>query len=282
MRASRGARLRARARRCGGSQSGKTGVAQNASATPAGDPKELRHVDLEFAIDNKPFPLPIVHGTVAGVPTLFLVDTGANAHILTGWIARKAQLTTRAFGDQGVDHAGQLDRDAPRAAPAGPHRQLGRPRRRADARDRRPRRRRAPRHRRLHLAAAARERRRLGRHRFPKERDAPDAPRRLGRLGGKRARARPAARVPRQGQPAPGPRVRRRTPTSKAARSICSSTPARTTPICSRRRSRERRCSRAARRATRRSTPRPARSRRARCTTRTCTSARSRSRATSI
>jgi len=89
--------------------SGKTGVAQNASATPAGpnDPKELRHVDLEFSINNKPFPLPLVHGTVAGVPCLFLVDTGANAHILAGWLARKAQLTTRAFGDTGVDHSGQ-------------------------------------------------------------------------------------------------------------------------------------------------------------------------------
>jgi hypothetical protein len=94
---------------CGGSQSGRTGVAQNASATPAGpnEVKELRHVDLEMAINNKPFPLPIVHGTVAGVATLFLVDTGANAHILAGWIARKAQLTTRAFGDTGVDHAGR-------------------------------------------------------------------------------------------------------------------------------------------------------------------------------
>src|SRR6266568_6080467 len=87
---------------CGGA-SGKAGVAQNASATPAGpnEPKELRHVDLEFAINNKPFPLPLVRGTVAGVPTLFLVDTGANAHILAGWLARKAQLTTRGFGDTG-------------------------------------------------------------------------------------------------------------------------------------------------------------------------------------
>jgi hypothetical protein len=92
---------------CGGA-SGKPGVAQNASATPApNDTRELRHVDLEFAINNKPFPLPIVHGTVAGVATLFLVDTGANAHILAGWLARKAQLTTRAFGDTGVDHAGR-------------------------------------------------------------------------------------------------------------------------------------------------------------------------------
>jgi predicted aspartyl protease len=91
---------------CGGA-SGKPGVAQNASATPDADSKELRHVDLELALGNKPFPLPIVHGKVAGVPTLFLVDTGANAHILAGWVARKAQLTTRAFGDQGVDHAGR-------------------------------------------------------------------------------------------------------------------------------------------------------------------------------
>lgn len=90
---------------CGG-VTGKGAVAQNASATP-GDPHELRHVDLEFSIHDRPFPLPIVHGTVAGVPTLFLVDTGANAHILSGAIARKAELTTRAFGDVGVDHSGR-------------------------------------------------------------------------------------------------------------------------------------------------------------------------------
>lgn len=91
---------------CGGA-TGRPGVAQNASATPAeGGARDLRHVDLEFSIHDKPFPLPVVHGTVAGVPTLFLVDTGANAHILSGFIARKAGLTTRAFGDVGVDHSG--------------------------------------------------------------------------------------------------------------------------------------------------------------------------------
>ncbi len=90
---------------CGGT-SGKAAVAQNAAATP-GDSHELRHVDLEFAIHDKPFPLPVVHGTVAGVPTLFLVDTGANAHILSGALARKAELTTKAFGDVGVDHSGR-------------------------------------------------------------------------------------------------------------------------------------------------------------------------------
>jgi hypothetical protein len=89
---------------CGGS-GGKPTVAQNASATPADDATP-KHVDLEFALGNKPFPLPIVHGTVAGVPTLILVDTGANAHIISTWLARKAQLTTKSFGDVGVDHTG--------------------------------------------------------------------------------------------------------------------------------------------------------------------------------
>jgi hypothetical protein len=90
---------------CGGASS-KPGVAQNASATPADD-GQTRRCDLEFAIGNKPFPLPIVHGSVGGVPTLILVDTGANAHIISGALARKAQLTTKSFGDTGVDHAGR-------------------------------------------------------------------------------------------------------------------------------------------------------------------------------
>ena len=91
---------------CGGSAGGKAPVAQNASAMPAGDNGQPRKVDLELAIGNKPFPLPLVHGTVAGVPTLMLIDTGANAHIISSWLARKAQLTTKAFGDVGVDHTG--------------------------------------------------------------------------------------------------------------------------------------------------------------------------------
>jgi hypothetical protein len=89
---------------CGGAT--KTEVARNASATPADD-GQPRKVDMEFAIGQKPFPLPMLHGSVGGVPTLILVDTGANAHIIAGWLARKAQLTTKAFGDTGVDHAGR-------------------------------------------------------------------------------------------------------------------------------------------------------------------------------
>jgi hypothetical protein len=89
---------------CGGATSTKTSVAQNASAI--GEVEQAHRVDLEFALGNKPFPLPIVHGKVGGVPTLILVDTGANAHIISSWLAHKAQLTTKGFGDVGVDHTG--------------------------------------------------------------------------------------------------------------------------------------------------------------------------------
>jgi predicted aspartyl protease len=88
---------------CGSAPANKPHVAHNGAA-PADDGPH--RVDLEFALGNKPFPLPIVHGTVAGVATLFLIDTGANANILSGFIARKAELTTRAFGDTGADHTG--------------------------------------------------------------------------------------------------------------------------------------------------------------------------------
>jgi hypothetical protein len=84
---------------------GKATTAQNATALPAEG--EARRVDLEFSLGNKPFPLPLVHGVVAGVPTLILVDTGANAHIISSALARKAQLTTKSFGDVGVDHTGR-------------------------------------------------------------------------------------------------------------------------------------------------------------------------------
>jgi len=66
-----------------------------------------RKVDLEFTLNGRPFPLPLVHGTVAGVETLILVDTGANSHVIAGWLARKANLTLRQMGDTGTDHTGR-------------------------------------------------------------------------------------------------------------------------------------------------------------------------------
>src|SRR4029079_19079276 len=66
-----------------------------------------RTVTLRYELRGREFPLPLVHGTVGGVPTWMLVDTGANSHVIAGWLARKANLDTRNLGDQGTDHAGR-------------------------------------------------------------------------------------------------------------------------------------------------------------------------------
>jgi hypothetical protein len=49
----------------------------------------------------------VVEGSVGGVRTLFVIDTGASAHILTGWLARKAKLPLENHGDSGSDHTGK-------------------------------------------------------------------------------------------------------------------------------------------------------------------------------
>lgn len=38
---------------------------------------------------------PVVEGTLAGVPALFVLDTGAGTHTLASWLAKKARLRTR-------------------------------------------------------------------------------------------------------------------------------------------------------------------------------------------
>ncbi len=60
-----------------------------------------------YSVRGRDFPLPIAKVTVGGVASLALVDTGANSHIIAGWLARKAKLDTASMGDTGVDHAGR-------------------------------------------------------------------------------------------------------------------------------------------------------------------------------
>jgi predicted aspartyl protease len=55
---------------------------------------------------GRPFPLPLVSGTIAGHPVLMLLDTGANSHVIAGWLARKLHLPMRRLGDTGADHVG--------------------------------------------------------------------------------------------------------------------------------------------------------------------------------
>ena len=73
---------------------------QPAAASP-------RRVPLVFELRGQECPLPLVHGSVGGVPTWMLIDTGANSHVIAGWLARKAKLATHDVGDQGTDHVGR-------------------------------------------------------------------------------------------------------------------------------------------------------------------------------
>jgi len=67
----------------------------------------LRTVDLDFSIQGRPFPLPLVKASVAGTATIALIDTGANSTVIAGWLARKTNLTLQRFGDTGTDHTGK-------------------------------------------------------------------------------------------------------------------------------------------------------------------------------
>jgi predicted aspartyl protease len=74
-------------------------------AKPA--PKSDKRVALRYELRGHHFPLPLVHGTVAGKPTWMLVDTGANSHVVAGWLARQVGLPLKKLGDLGSDHAGR-------------------------------------------------------------------------------------------------------------------------------------------------------------------------------
>jgi hypothetical protein len=84
-----------------------------ATATPPGPdgdgarPASPRRAKLRYEIHGRPFPLPLVTGTIAGQPVLMLVDTGANSHVIAGWLARKLGLPMKKLGDVGTDHVGK-------------------------------------------------------------------------------------------------------------------------------------------------------------------------------
>ncbi len=69
--------------------------------------RPTRHQSVKYEINGKKFPLPIVMGTIAGQPVPMLVDTGANAHVIAGWMARKLGLPMKKLGDLGTDHVGK-------------------------------------------------------------------------------------------------------------------------------------------------------------------------------
>jgi predicted aspartyl protease len=75
-------------------------------ATPQ-SPRPSRSTKLRFELAGHEFPLPVVHGTVAGEPTWLLIDTGANSLVLASWVAKKAGLKLHPLGDVGSDHTGR-------------------------------------------------------------------------------------------------------------------------------------------------------------------------------
>ena len=66
-----------------------------------------RRAKLIYEIHGRPFPLPLVTGTIGGQPVLMLLDTGANSHVIAGWLARKLNLGMKKLGDIGTDHVGK-------------------------------------------------------------------------------------------------------------------------------------------------------------------------------
>src|SRR5579863_1600063 len=70
-------------------------------------PSGPRHVALRYELNGRKFPLPLVHGTIAGQPVWMLVDTGANSHVIASWVARKVGLSMHSLGDVGSDHTGR-------------------------------------------------------------------------------------------------------------------------------------------------------------------------------
>ena len=74
---------------------------------PVEVPVGPRRVALRFDLNGRKFPLPLVHGTVAGEPVWMLVDTGANSHVIASWVARKVGLSMHPLGDVGSDHTGR-------------------------------------------------------------------------------------------------------------------------------------------------------------------------------
>lgn len=101
--------LAAAAPACGGSHEGEAHP-RVAAAPRAPEPRPVlrRRAPLRFDLGGRAFPLPVVKATLAGQPTLFLVDTGANVHVVAGWLARKLGLPMKKLGDVGSDHVGKV------------------------------------------------------------------------------------------------------------------------------------------------------------------------------
>ncbi|WP_438007955.1 retropepsin-like aspartic protease [Sorangium sp. So ce321] len=74
-------------------------------AAPAAGPE--RRASLQYHLNDRAFPSPLIDAVVAGQPTVLLVDTGASHHVLARWLADELALPLSTAGDVAVDHAGR-------------------------------------------------------------------------------------------------------------------------------------------------------------------------------
>jgi aspartyl protease len=75
--------------------------------SPTSSPAAVKRAAVRFDLDGRPFPLPLLHGSVGGVPTWMVVDTGASSHVIAGWLARKLGSSIAPAGNLATDHAGR-------------------------------------------------------------------------------------------------------------------------------------------------------------------------------
>ncbi|WP_437760891.1 retropepsin-like aspartic protease [Sorangium sp. So ce1389] len=74
-------------------------------AAPAAGPE--RRASLQYHLNDRAFPSPLIDAVVAGQPTVLIVDTGASHHVLARWLADELALPLSTAGDVAVDHAGR-------------------------------------------------------------------------------------------------------------------------------------------------------------------------------
>ncbi|WP_437279605.1 retropepsin-like aspartic protease [Sorangium sp. So ce375] len=74
-------------------------------AAPAAGPE--RRASLQYHLNDRAFPSPLIDAVVAGQPAVLLVDTGASHHVLARWLADELALPLSTAGDVAVDHAGR-------------------------------------------------------------------------------------------------------------------------------------------------------------------------------
>ncbi|WP_437984232.1 retropepsin-like aspartic protease [Sorangium sp. So ce117] len=89
-----------------------TGAGAGDASSPAGPPAAPaagpeRRASLQYHLDDRAFPSPLIDAVVAGQPAVMIVDTGASHHVLARWLADELALPLSTAGDVAVDHAGR-------------------------------------------------------------------------------------------------------------------------------------------------------------------------------